>query len=263
MSLYPGNITNNDSKRANNRDILFPARVKDILLNSDNPRFEQTLGWGSLGSIKFKPIYGSVEGNVESLLTANPLFANIKSYPLINELVLIINSPTSELNDNDNSSGYYYIPFPINIWNNIHHNAFPDINNYNENPEDLLLGSNFEEKSNIHNLLPEEGDVIIEGRFGNSLRFSQNTPNKKENNNSWSSVGEKGSPIIIISNNHSITDNDTWTPTYEDINEDGSSIYLSSDNEIPISYSCKNLKSFDIQISEPFNTSLQILNNKF
>lgn len=265
MSLYPTQNNNNSSVKnsTGGGNSIFPARVKDIILNNNTKFFKESNGWGSLNLIKFKPLYSSVEGDKDSYSIAKPLFSNIKQIPLKEELVLIIVAPTDGLNDNDNDFGYYYMPFPINIWNNNHHNAFPDINKFNRNPNNLELGNTFKEKDSIKALLPEEGDIILEGRYGNSIRFSYTTPNKKTNNNPWSSRGDEGNPILLIRNKQSVEDNDTWIPTYEDINNDGSSIYLCSGQDIPINFACKNLQSLDVTISEPFDQSLQILNNKF
>ena len=262
MSLYP-TLNNEYLKSLNSNNILFPARVKNILLNNDNTLFKKTKGWGSIGLIEFKPLYSNID-NDKSLLFANPLFPSIKTYPLKEEIVIILNGPTDELNNNDNASSYYYIPFPINIWNSIHHNAFPNITTYNSSKKELELGKTFIEQNNIKNLLPEEGDTIIEGRYGNSIRFSHTTSNKNNNNNSWSLKGDIEDPILIISNNHNKNiQNEPWIPTQEDINLDGSSIYLCSNQEIPINYSCKNMKSFNITISDSFNIALQIPSNEF
>lgn len=263
MSLYPSNPQNNRSNKSTTNNMLFPARVKNILLDNQNPLFKKTKGWGSIGLIEFKTLYNNLDNN-SLLLYALPLFPSIKNYPLKEEIVLIINAPNDELNNNDNSSGYYYFPYPINIWNSIHHNAFPDINVLKNIKEDIDLGKTFVEQNNIKNLLPEEGDTIIEGRYGNAIRFSHTTPNKKQNNNSWSSQGDSKDPILIISNNHNKNiNNEPWVPTQEDINLDGTSIYLCSGQEIPINYSCKNMQSFNITISDSFNLALELPSNGF
>jgi len=262
MSFYP-TINNPTISSNKNNNILFPARVKNILLNNDDPVFNKVGGWGNIGLIEFKPLYKNIDTD-KSFLYAYPLFSNIKTFPIKEEIVIIISSPTDELNNNDNASGYYYIPTPINIWNSIHHNAFPNITVYDSLKKDLELGKTFIEQNNIKNLLPEEGDLLLEGRFGNSIRFSHTTPNKKQNNNSWSSEGNSKDPILLISNNHNKNiNNEPWVPTQEDINLDGSSIYMCSNQEIPINYSCKNMKSFDITISDSFNIALQIPSNEF
>lgn len=256
MSLYPGSDSNSNNGNKSYSNILFPARVKDILLSNEQELFKNTEGWADLGIIQFKPLYQSIDIDSNSNLFAKPLFSNIKQYPLKEELVLIINAPSNNLNNNPNSNDFYYFPLPISIWNSNHHNAFPDISNYNYNPKELNLGNSFQEQEGIKNLLPEEGDVIIEGRYGNSIRFSSTTKNQK---NPWSSIGKNGDPIIIIRNGQLLQpESSPWTPTYEDINGDNSSIYITSGQEIPLELACKNLKSFNITLSNSFNSSLII-----
>lgn len=256
MSRYPGSDSNNINSGKSYNNILFPARVKDILLSNEQELFKNSQGWADLGSILFKPLYQSIDIDSNSNLFAKPLFSNIKQFPLKEELILIINAPSNNLNNNPNSNDFYYLPIPIGIWNSNHHNAFPDIPNYDYNPKDLNLGKNFKEKDNIKNLLPEEGDLIFEGRFGNSIRFSSTIKNGK---NSWSSIGTEGDPITIIRNGQLIQPGSSpWTPTYEDINGDDSSIYMTSGQEIPLELACKNLKSFNITLSNSFNSSLII-----
>lgn len=263
MSKYPSLNDSNNGTFNKKSNILFPARVKDILLDNTNGLFKKTKGWGSIGVIEFKPLYKNIDTD-KSFLYASPLFSNIKTYPLKEEIVIILNSPTDKLNDNDNASGYYYIPAPVNIWNNVHHNAFPNISVFESLKKEIEFGKTFIEQNNIKSLLPEEGDIILEGRFGNSIRFSHTTPNKKQNNNSWSSSGDPKDPIIIITNNHDKNiNNEPWVPTQEDINLDGSSIYICSNQEIPINYSCKNLQSFNVTISDSFNVALELPPSEF
>ena len=48
---------------------------------------------------------------------------------------------------------------------------------------------------NTKNMLPFEGDMILEGRFGNSIRFGSSTPKGKNN---WSENDSEGDPITIL-----------------------------------------------------------------
>jgi hypothetical protein len=96
------------------------------------------------------------------------------------------------------------------------------------------LGSTFKEKLNIHPLLPYEGDVIYEGRWGNSIRLGSTVKNSYTKND-WSEVGENGDPIVIIRNGQTNYNNlDPWIPITEDINRDSSDIWLTSTQKIPI-----------------------------
>lgn len=272
MSMYPslqGAIkSNSQGGGSDNSTPFFFARVNDILVSpktkTDN-FFQEAGGWAGLGSVKFTPIGTTVDTGTATKLIARPLFTNVIQYPILNEIVMIFQAPSYDLNTDPQAKTYYYLT-TVGVWNSVHHNIFPDINTFNKNlakgvsqKEILSLGNSFEEKIDIRNLLPEEGDVIVEGRWGNSIRFSSTTP-QKQPNNSWSSQGEIGSPITIIRNGQTTTDinPEPWVPVYEDINFDGSSIYMCSGQEIPLEYASKNLTSFGVTVGAAFNSALQI-----
>ena len=270
--MYPSlrsTIHSNSKKGGNNNSSpFFFARVNDILVSpktkTDN-FFQEAGGWAGLGSVKFTPIGTTVDTGTATKLIARPLFTNIIQYPILNEIVMIFQAPSYDLNSDPQAKTYYYLT-TVGVWNSVHHNIFPDINTFNKNiskgvsqNEILSLGNSFKEKVDIRNLLPEEGDVIVEGRWGNSIRFSSTTP-QKQPNNSWSSQGEIGSPITIIRNGQTNVDinPEPWVPVYEDINYDGSSIYLCSGQDIPLDLASKNLTSFGVTVGAAFNSALQI-----
>ena len=120
----------------------------------------------------------------------------------------------------------------------------------------------FEERDNIHPLQPYSGDTIHQGRFGNSIRFgSTNKTLKGKGINDWSDwkgkdsqiFGKKvpnktGDPIIILRNGQPILKSklprNPWTPIDEQINWDLSSIYMTSNQQIPISVNSFSTNSF-------------------
>ena len=136
----------------------------------------------------------NTKSNLPSKTTvqASPFFPNFKSYPLENEVVFLITSPTGDYSSNTGQVKYYYLT-SLNIWNSV--NANPTPNPYtnlksqsqNKSISEIELGSSnksnqqdtnefkpgtyFTEKANVFPLYPFEGDVILEGRFGNSIRF--------------------------------------------------------------------------------------------
>lgn len=253
---------------------FLAVRIIDIILDDKHPEWEKYGGWDSLGLIKFIPFYSSLEDNTQSINIAKPLFANIKNYPLLQELTYVITLPDPVSADNPNFSSYYYIN-SINIWNHPHHNALPSLDNnqsslsYNEinsglnnqvlsSSKGITLGKTFVEQSNIRPLLPFEGDVIFEGRFGQSLRFGSTVKDK----NLWSSVGDNGNPITIIKNGQASTkDKKGWVPTLEDINNDDTSIYMCSGQAIPIELASTNFDSFKLLIQSTVIPNIQISDN--
>ena len=110
----------------------------------------------------------------------------------------------------------------------------------------------FREQSNIHPLLPFAGDIIYEGRFGNSIRLGGTAKPKPPRAplNDWSNSGENGNPITIIRNGQDPKaptrkqSDEGWVPVVEDINKDLSSIYITSNQLIPISVKNFNYESY-------------------
>lgn len=252
-----------DSNLTPNNNVPYVAvRVLDIILDDKHPSWSKYGGWDGLGIIKYIPYYSNLTDADISINIAKPLFTNVKNYPLLQEITYVISLPDPSTAQNPNFSSYYYLN-TVNIWNHPHHNAFPNINynklpsatklDYREIESGLVkneikqdqklfsLGSTFKEKGNIKPLLPFEGDIIHEGRFGQSIRFSSTVENK----NPWSYQGEQGNPITIIRNGQDKNlDKKGWVPTIENINEDASSVYLCDGQAIPIQVASFNLKSF-------------------
>ncbi len=266
----------------NNLGNISSARVISIVLDDTHPRFKELGDWNALGAIEFDsadfPNYNS-----QNYPIAYPLFSNIKNFPLIQEIVIILSAFSSNVEDFEENSpilaakykNYYVVP--INVWNHPHHNGYsfniretsPSQNkNYNQieagsvnipsdKPITINLGKTFKEKSNIHPLLPFEGDIMYEGRWGNSIRFGSTiTTGDSLIPNSWSTpnVGSNGDPIIIIRNGqgsslidpktgNDITDQG-YIPIIEDIKTDLSSIYLTSTQQIPINISREDYTSY-------------------
>jgi hypothetical protein len=236
------------------------VRVADIILNTDHPRATSLGGIDSIGIISYADI-STDRGidNPETLPIAKPLFSYQKYLPLLNEIVLLINVEFN-LDDGTDQKVKFYLP-NINIWNNPHHNAMPltdyyNVNNKNYNDTqdgiqitsqnnslNIPLGETFIEKNFIKPLRPFEGDNILEGRFGNSIRLGSTTKNL----NPWSENGENSDPIIIIRNGQYNDNNDeTFNPNIEDINNDDSSIYLTSNqNIVNFEVASKNLQSYE------------------
>jgi len=246
---------------------IFPAKVKNIILDSDNELFSSLGEWASIGAIQFQDLVGNDNRN---LAIAYPLFTNQKIYPLINEMVYIIVLPNNDIDENQNNGRYYYFN-PINLWNNNHHNGYPllvesslpesqqkdyrqvdggSVRKVIDGSTDIKLGNTFKEKLDIKSLLPYEGDIIYEGRWGNSIRFGS-TVLRPNISNLWSTVGEDGDPIIIIRNGQHNDGRDPWVPQLEDINKDQTSIYLTSNQKIPIEVSSKNYTSYKIKPQSP------------
>lgn len=210
------------AKNVARTEIIVPARVVDVILDESHPEFERYGKWASIGAIKYRVLNRDIdEKNSQNLPIAFPLQSHIKHIPLKNEIVLIVSSPSELLEESTNNVKNYYLDI-VNLWNHPHHNGFPD-----STESDIELGDDFQEAADINPMQPFEGDIIVEGRQGQSLRFSTGIPSKTP----W--VGEQGGPITILSNGQVATD-EGFTTITEDVNEDFSSLYLTSNQQIKL-----------------------------
>ena len=249
-------------------NLITAVRVKDIVLDKTHPQFTTVGEWNGLGTIFFDVVKDPNISSKNTWSTARPISSNIKAYPLINEIVYLISFPDTGIGSNPTSGQLYYIS-TVGIWNTPHQNGYPTIDTIpppsqqktytmtelgslrtvTSQSTKLELGNTFIERGNIHPLLPFEGDVIEEGRWGNSIRFGSTIKTKSPEViglNNWSQgQSESGDPIIIIRNGQSVkANNEGWVPITEDINNDLSSIYLTSTQTIPLNASSVSYFSY-------------------
>ena len=103
---------------------------------------------------------------------------------------------------------------------------------------------------------------MVEGRFGNSIRFTstnRQSEDFKDIQSPWSREGNNGSPLTIIRNGQQSTSGfDQFLPLYEDIDRDDSSIYMTTTQNIGITLASTNLNSFGIDITPQVKTTARI-----
>ena len=264
---------------------IFGGRVTLAIVDDKTNKkvFKEYGKWSSIGIIFFEKLNEpSPTGGNEADKFARPLFPTHSVIPLKNEIVYIISLPNADVQGNVNDVSYYYFQ-PINIWGSTHHNAIPNpinstsmppsqqqdyeqteagaVRRVSDGSTEIDLGENFTEKLSIRNIQPFIGDVLYQGRWGQSIRFGstlQNAPLP----NPWSNSGEDGDPITIIKNGQHEEETDPWIPQIEDINEDKSSIYLTTTQEIPIEVSSNSYKSYQSSpIATPVYNEEQIILN--
>ena len=130
-----------------------------------------------------------------------PLMPNVTNIPVVGEHVVVV-----EYN------GQHYYTSIINRRNSPNENSIPGTGgSYKKNTK---YGDTFKRKD-IRKVEVNEGDIVYEGRFGNSIKLGSDPTNN--------------SPVIKIRAGQTL-DNDTFgKPVKENIDEDSSSIYLISD----------------------------------
>lgn len=274
-------LTRKQSFSRNPEEILFfelePAVVLDVIRDTGHPLFQQgntttdvqevpltylgnkhkpdDLDESYIGRVLVRMCFSEKEVNKDKLTWAIPMENGIKEYPLINEVVIVAKYFES-----------YYYTRKLNLRNFINHNAdYSKENIYgNSSLQEFkpnagvntfvadgvkepgiragFLGNYFLENHKLRPLKHFEGDTVIEGRNGNSIRFGCFVGDPKIDIGNGP-VYEKGhgNPQILIRNNQrdltpeikppGKTNNQPdpfQSPILEDINKDGTSIQITS-----------------------------------
>jgi hypothetical protein len=235
-------LVNADSIRSQVDDVFDhefeAATVVDIILDNEHPDlydktvdvdFTPTTSKGAppsgadlsrIGCALVRPVESRKNADRESLIWAYPLDSATTQYPLINEIVSVVNY----------LGRWYYSP-QINFDNRVNSNCNPAIEYMvgdgfkglirdSSNPKapykgvKSVIGSEGSEpryqgftgkyfifNNKIRRLKRFEGDTILEGRFGNSIRFGAYENNKaKDVGLPPDYAGGGGNPSILIRN---------------------------------------------------------------
>lgn len=201
------------------------GRVVDVILDENHPDYETEGRQLALNGIRYEPINFSLERTEEENYPfAYCLNTSIKDIPEVDEIIEIVPA-ASDSNDIGGIGSKTYYRGIVNIWNNPNHNARPDKITSNDV---AILGSDVVENSEISNLTAFPGDLILEGRHGNTLRFGGNNSDR----NPYTDNSNNGKPFSIFRVGVR-TNDDKFFSHIEDVEKDYSSIYLMSEHSIP------------------------------
>jgi hypothetical protein len=157
-----------------------------------------------------------------TIYNIKPADINFKKIPLVGEQVLIFQGYREDSNiDQLNTQQWYYLT-TLSVLSNININAITGLSRSGK--VDSKPGTSFIEKD-VSTLQAYEGDLLVEGRFGNSIRFGSSFDiSKAKVDVKPNYLGANGAPIIILSNrSHTTTDLVT-----ENIETDIASLYITS-----------------------------------
>jgi hypothetical protein len=191
---------------------------EDLPLNKDGDPDWSRYGWAMVRlSVSAKSLTDVIE--------ARPLDSNIKQYPLPGEFVIVAENYFKE---------YYYIQ-KINSNSSVNFNFLPGFSTHHVGSN---IGTNpnikdFKPDGRIRQLQAEEGDITFNGRFGQSIRFGSNIVNLG---------GNKYGPNILMRAGQGELPTIKDKPVNEDINLDGSSIWITTDQRVKLHL--KGTKSF-------------------
>jgi len=226
----------NSSKTQDEFYELEPVEVLEVYLDDPKvggkklfplfPKIGAKVDFSYVGGIKGRFVYSQSGVNVNECFDFLPLNPNINNIPTVGEVVIGVMY-----------FGKYFYTTQLNFFGNPNFNTQAGVSTGNVKDVDKQaidndrkpgqVGNYFKQNFDARKLLPREGDFILEGRFGNSIRFGSDLINENEE-----------SPNIILSTGH-LTNDDTdkqkeekKAPILEHIDDDGSSIYLTTNQEL-------------------------------
>jgi len=191
---------------------------EDLPLNKDGDPDWSRYGWAMVRlSVSAKSLTDVIE--------ARPLDSNIKQYPLPGEFVIVAENYFKE---------YYYIQ-KINSNSSVNFNFLPGFSTHHVGAKSITNPNikDFKPDGRIRQLQAEEGDITFNGRFGQSIRFGSNIVNLG---------GNKYGPNILMRAGQGELPTIKDKPVNEDINLDGSSIWITTDQRVKLHL--KGTKSF-------------------
>jgi len=163
---------------------------------------------------------------IDDIVNIRPLDTNIKEYPYPGEHVII--------------ASYYgqkYYTQKLNLNNSVNLNAFPGLSKVYDMWTQEIYKDNLPMIGNfsIKELKAEEGDIIFNGRFGQSIRFGSNVKEIiDKNQNLLPDTGIPQSPNVIIRAGQGVEESNANRPVNEEINLDGSSVWMTTDQKVDI-----------------------------
>lgn len=192
---------------------FFSAEVKEVIYQDKLPN--------AIYGIRVRAVDNTAKSPDEiddgTMQVAIPLNYNFVRIPIVGEIVLCLRAPGSYATGIKQSTTLYYLDI-VSLQSSVHHNGLPTIsskkiqkqtsdsstyeesstgNTNTENP--ASIDPNFTEISTAKPLQHYVGDVIMEGRYGQSIRFST-TPKSGDFTVVPKFSGVSGNPITIFRN---------------------------------------------------------------
>jgi len=209
---------------------LEPVEVLEVHLDdtkSSFPTIEGEPDYAYIGGVIGRFVFSEQGLNIDRCKNFKPLNPNMNITPAVGEIVIGV----KYLSD-------YYFTSAVNLFGNPNLNVQHGVSRIKrkntlsskqgittpaeENDTNTNVGYYLDDGRNkdARKILPNEGDIILEGRFGNSIRIGSDLKN-----------GNTESPNIILNVGQTI-EGDTKVPIQEKIDTDGSSIYLTTNQTL-------------------------------
>ena len=243
------------------------AEVLKVEYEDTNPNFIQSIKCKMLG-----PGEGEDDGD-PSAIQAKPLNPYLRRVPIQGEIVIVLKAPSAAIASMTNNTTLYYLDV-LNIQSLINHNSVPTSGKVagagspntaaagavklSSNP---IVDKNFPENEDAAYIQHYVGDVILEGRYGQSLRFSSTQKNKGifKKPTFWEQ-GSPGDPITVLRNSK------FKGPAHkfyaEDLEKDDSLLILTSDQKLPLKPASNAKKAADeVGIQDKYEKNQILLNS--
>lgn len=234
----------------NGNDYEFaPAEVVSVDYESRDP--------DRLYTILVRFLNAGVGKSPSDLIQARALNSNIKHIPIVGEIVFVCKAPTPY----HSGAGYgreFYYTAPISIQSSVHHNGLPGANKISVDGKSKetkrqeaqygltpklsdnkmvkdQIDPGFPERVDISPIQPFPGDIIIEGRWGNSIRLGSTVDTRRRYPQapSWGiGTGATGNPILILSNGTNPKNKKYNEFHLESPDDDDASIWMASGQSI-------------------------------
>ena len=104
---------------------LKVVRVEQVFVEKHHDRWNELGQWDSIGMISYTELNQTtpLQSQIKHLPVAKPLFYNFTQIPTVNELIYIVNAPSSNYLTNHSVDAYYFPP--ISVHNTPNNNALP------------------------------------------------------------------------------------------------------------------------------------------
>jgi len=215
--------------------------------------------WSKYGWIKARLFYSSV--NEKDYRIMKPMNTNIKEYPYPGEAVIAVQYVLG------GEEAYYYDQ-KINFYNSVNTNSYPGFSKFLTHFTKDTVREDYKENLptvadlGIRQLNVEEGDIAFNGRFGQSIRFGSNIKNViKDDKIVDVNTGKEKSPNIIIRAGQGEVPTIKNKPVKEDINKDGSSLWMTTDQLVPLTHERSKVKDLDPKFRTDSSGKQIILNS--
>jgi len=233
------------------------AVVVDVIVNNHHEEYAKD-GY-NVGAVKFRFINSNYFRPDDTLNWAFSMDANRSDYPLMNEVVYVVKSLNRfyylrkfNVSNRPTTHGMFGLneeaqPIPSSA-DNISTLKQSTANPIKPTkPDGTGLGKYFTDIDLVYRLKHIEGDVIYEGRSGQSIRFGSSWLDGRVNSTArdkvkpWQSLVKNQSPNLLIrigpDPSAVRTVNTPYGQVIEDINKDMTSVWMVTDQIVPLKYS--------------------------